>query len=752
MYEGLRILLLDDNPDDRVLVIRGLKRDFEDLRVDQVIDMEDFEHVLERFDYDLVITDYQLHWSNGLHILRAIKEGWPRCPVIMFTATGTEEVAVQAMKSGLDDYILKSAKHFSRLPATVKKVLDSAGERLSREMAESRYQELFESLPVGLYEVARDGVITETNNALSELLGYQEKEKLLEMSMDDLYVDPESRHRWRALMENEGVVNRFEARLYRRDGSIIWVQDTCRAIHDGEGGVIRYEGSMEDITDRRRAEDDLRESEERYRELAESITDIFFAMDRELRYTYWNKASEELLGIAAREALGRTIYEVFPGKEVERAVGFYLEVLRKRKPDTLITEFPISGKIFTFEINAYPTEGGLAVFVKDITERLGILSRLERLNRCFLGMVVSPVANIFKIVRESREIMDAYAVRYCRMEHDRLSIISTLRESRVFEFPQDPRGYIYFNLIEEDEDIVVYEDLAKTPYGQSDTDVRTHGLRAYAAHLVRLEGEPVGCLEVFENERREYSAADLDILGMLARALSIEEERRSHDEALKDFVDIASHELRHPVTIVKGYAQTLRELEHQMDEATRKEVLQSIERGADRLNDLVLELLDVSRIERGRFVVEKELVELGPIIEGTMAEISEKGYMNEFNLEMRDEPGERWVDEEKIGQLLIILMDNAANYSKPGSKIKVKVEVGDDGVVVSVMDRGQGISDEEQEAVFERFYQVEDALHHSSPGIGLGLYIAREIAEAHGGNVWHEHREGGGSIFRFIIP
>ncbi|MFW6113751.1 MAG: sensor histidine kinase [Actinomycetota bacterium] len=374
------------------------------------------------------------------------------------------------------------------------------------------------------------------------------------------------------------------------------------------------------------------------------------------------------------------------------------------------------------------------------------------MNRCFLGLGASPLSNIVRIVGECREVMDAYAARYCRTESDRFSVISTFSESRIFEYPYSPEDYICHGLMREAEELVVHGELSKTPFVDSDPDVKAHGLRAFAAHMVRLGGNTVGCLSVFEKESYEYSDADLNALGMLARALSIEEERKAHEEDLKNFIDIASHELRHPVTIIKGYAQTLHELERQMDESTRTEVLQAIEKGADRLNSLVLELLDVSRIERGRFGLEKELVELKPLIENAVAEVGGKYRNNEFNLEIRGELGKRWIDAEKIKKLLVILLDNAASFSLTGSAIEVEAAVVEGEVVISVTDRGQGVSEEEREIIFERFYQVEDALHHSSPGIGLGLYIAREIAEAHGGSIWHEHREGGGSIFRFTIP
>ena len=124
MNDQLHILLVDDNPEDRALVIRELRRDFPNLQINQITDANQFARALESDKGDLVITDYQLRWSDGLAVLRAIKARWPDCPVIMFTGTGSEEVAVEAMKAGLDDYVLKTANQYARLPGAVQRAVE----------------------------------------------------------------------------------------------------------------------------------------------------------------------------------------------------------------------------------------------------------------------------------------------------------------------------------------------------------------------------------------------------------------------------------------------------------------------------------------------------------------------------------------------------------------------------------------------------------------------------------------------------
>jgi CheY-like chemotaxis protein len=124
------ILLIDDNPEDRKLAIRELQRQLPDIEITEVGDAAGFDRALKAGDFDLVITDYQLRWGTGLAVLRAVKERYPFRPVIFFTASGSEEIAVEAMKAGLDDYVTKSARHFGRLPLAARSALDLHETRL----------------------------------------------------------------------------------------------------------------------------------------------------------------------------------------------------------------------------------------------------------------------------------------------------------------------------------------------------------------------------------------------------------------------------------------------------------------------------------------------------------------------------------------------------------------------------------------------------------------------------------------------
>src|SRR5690606_3724601 len=140
------ILIVDDNPDDRALIYREVRSEEPGALVSEASTPTELHGRLEDAHIDLVITDYQLNWTSGLDVLKMVKQYQPECPVIMFTATGSEEIAVAAMKNGLQDYILKSPENLERLRASIRQTFVQSQQRKALEAARTRYEELFQGI------------------------------------------------------------------------------------------------------------------------------------------------------------------------------------------------------------------------------------------------------------------------------------------------------------------------------------------------------------------------------------------------------------------------------------------------------------------------------------------------------------------------------------------------------------------------------------------------------------------------------
>jgi two-component system sensor histidine kinase KdpD len=213
-----------------------------------------------------------------------------------------------------------------------------------------------------------------------------------------------------------------------------------------------------------------------------------------------------------------------------------------------------------------------------------------------------------------------------------------------------------------------------------------------------------------------------------------------------------SHELRTPLASIKGYVTTLIDYRERLQADTQEEFLRIIDSESDRLQELVENLLDMSRIEAGVLRIHPEPTRLTPVVERALAVLQPKLEGREVGVDSLDALPDVMIDSTRVQQVLSNLIDNATKYSAPGSPIRVHVAADQAHVTVGVQDRGPGIAPEHVERIFDRFYRIEDAGIRSTGGIGLGLAICRGLIEAHGGRLWVASVLGEGSTFYFSIP
>ncbi|GAB1543320.1 hypothetical protein NUACC21_59940 [Scytonema sp. NUACC21] len=238
----LPILLVEDSQVDRALIIYELKREFSDLQIESVIDAESFYQALKRGNFSLLITDYRLRWSDGLTVLREFKSHYPYCPTIMFTDSGSEEIAVEAMKAGLDDYIIKSPKHYVRLSVAVRSILQRVESEQRANRLETRLQGLLNQLNVGVFRSTLNGYFLEGNSAFLNLLGVKSLQEAQNMELP-------KEIRFPSLLEIQGANSSREVELRRADGLVIWVS-LCQIINVTQPEPV-VEGLLEDISDRK---------------------------------------------------------------------------------------------------------------------------------------------------------------------------------------------------------------------------------------------------------------------------------------------------------------------------------------------------------------------------------------------------------------------------------------------------------------------------------------------------------------------
>jgi PAS domain S-box-containing protein len=292
MDNPLSILLIEDNPDDRVLIKRGLNKGFNNLHIEEVLNQEDLDEIIAKGDFNVAITDYNLGWTDGVTVLTAIKEKKPDCPVVMMTVMDTEEIAIDAMEAGLDDYVVKSPSQFARLPDIVTTVLKHKERGKALKEAEVRYKDLYDSVPVGLFRTKLDGQIVSVNQALVDMLHYPDRESLIATNANELYVDPNERSVNMEEIKECGILRRREHKLFRYDNKEITVEISIFAIRNASGEVDVLDGYLEDISERKRVEEALSQTEVLNETIIESVQEGVVVYDRDLRYVVWNNFME----------------------------------------------------------------------------------------------------------------------------------------------------------------------------------------------------------------------------------------------------------------------------------------------------------------------------------------------------------------------------------------------------------------------------------------------------------------------------
>jgi two-component system sensor histidine kinase KdpD len=274
---------------------------------------------------------------------------------------------------------------------------------------------------------------------------------------------------------------------------------------------------------------------------------------------------------------------------------------------------------------------------------------------------------------------------------------------------------------------------------------------------IRLGGQPIGSIGirgVALSDSVLQGLANLVAIGLerarTQEAASKAEAARQSDELKSTLLDALAHEFKTPLTSIKA-ASTAMLSSTALNAEQQHELISVVDEEADRLSILVTEAIQMARIEAGRVHLERETCPVADLVESALDKL--RSVIEDRRIDVQLPPGLPgvWADRELIEIALRQLIDNALKYSPRDTPVVVAAELSDHRVLLSVADRGPGIAEEEQSRIFEKFYRAE-ASRHQIPGAGLGLVIAREIIQVHGGEIWVESKPGEGSVFRFAFP
>jgi signal transduction histidine kinase len=392
---------------------------------------------------------------------------------------------------------------------------------------------------------------------------------------------------------------------------------------------------------------------------------------------------------------------------------------------------------------------------------------LEAANRCAraLGSSLEIDQAFGAFIRELRGLVDFERTAIVLVDGENAQTMATAGRGANTVFPPGTVGPLRGSVLEHvlDGELVVRRDLAEAEY-PADGQLLELGLRSELVAPLMLGARPIGMISVGRSEVDAFSAEEAELVALLGRLVATavqnirayDAERKTAAElrrlsALRaDFVSLVSHELRSPMAAVIGAARTLQDRWRTLTVNQRDAFLALIADETNRLAALIADVLDTSRIEAGTFSYTFTDVDLARLVNDAVATASVGQDEVRVHAEVRELPIVRG-DRERLRQVITNLIDNAIKYSRAGDEVRVTAAQENGTIRIAVIDQGPGIPHSQQRLIFEKFGRAE-VPGGSKPGTGLGLFIARSIAEAHGGTVDVRSRPAEGATFVLTLP
>ena len=478
----LKILLIEHEADFARL-IKGVLEEAKGatFELTSVGRMEEGLARLAEGGFDLVLIDLSLPDGAGLANIKRLEADAPRVPVIVLGHVSDETVAIEAVHEGAQDYLVKSQLNPQLLGRAIRYAVERQNADAALLEAEEKYRGIFENIFEGIFQTSPDGHYIAANSALARIYGYGSPEELMSSVRDiarKLYVEPGRRSEFVQLMQQHDTVTDFESRIYRKDGTIIWIAENVRAVRDAQGRLLNYEGTVEDITQRKLAEEKLRDSEALYHSLVETLPQSIYRKDLEHRFTFVNQLFCQTLGRAAAEILGRKDADLYPPKQAAKYEREDRRVIETRKTFGAVEEraLPGGGKNFVQVVKTplYDAHGnviGLQGIFWDITEQKRAEEQIRQAtaelgrSREALRKKNEEMEEDLKMAREIQQTM--LPQKYPSFPRNAATADSRFRFSHRY-LPTGAVGGDYFNVLA----------LSDTEAGVFICDVMGHGVRS----------------------------------------------------------------------------------------------------------------------------------------------------------------------------------------------------------------------------------------------------------------------------------
>jgi PAS domain S-box-containing protein len=519
----------------------------------------------------------------------------------------------------------------------------------------------------------------------------------------------------------------YEARVIWQDNSIHWLKVEGKVIYTDKGEAVRILGTILDTTEHRKAIEEQR----KLITLVDNSVDLMSILSMDGTNSYINQAGMDMLGFDDAAHVAKV-----PIAELHDPAHFALveqEVLptvmtKGRWEGTMLVRHIKTGEIFPVYNNCIRIDdpiSGIPIAVGAVMRDM----RPELKAKQALADSEQLLRNITSAAPTTLWMSDASgAVTY---------VNQTWIDWTGRNYEQHlGNGWLH---------AVLPEDRKKVAEKLSG-NITVHGLFEVEFRLNHVDGDVHWCVLTGQPQ---YDGGG-KFAGYIGSCVDITEQKYIQQQK-DDFIGIASHELKTPVTSIKAYTQVLEKMLLKKGEIKEAAMITRMDAQINRLTSLISDLLDVTKINSGKLQFNDRKFDFVPMVQELIEDLQRTTERHTL-VENHADIGMVFGDKERIGQVIANLITNAVKYSPQADKIVITTSLKDDEVMLCVQDFGIGISEDKLNKVFEQFYRVSGDMQHTFPGLGLGLYISSEIIKREGGKIWVNSSIGKGSTFCFSIP
>lgn len=746
MNQIYHVLLVEDESHDAELNIREIKKVLPFSKFEIVDNKSAYEVRLKSFLPDIIISDYNLPSFDGLSALKIAQKVCPLTPFIMVTGSINEDTAVECMKAGAMDYVLKDS--LKRLGSSVLSALEQRKIRQEREDAfatirlnETKYRSMFHNnpQPMWIYDITTLAFL-EVNESAVRHYGYTQSE-FLSMTLKDIRPASEVENLIFDLQSTHKQLNKAgEWTHVKKNGELIFVEIISHSLVFNERNARHV--LINDITERKKTEEKLKHERKLLRTLIDNLPVTVYVKDADCRKIIANRADLDVIGAESEEEIvGKTDLETFNNEIGERGYSDDKEVIEtgnavlNREEDFYDRE-GVRRWLITSKIPLSDENGkiiGLVGIGRDITEQKQAQEKILKLSK---SIEQSPA---------SIEITDTNGI---------IEYINPKFTETTGYLPEDVIGK-HARILRSDQMFPeTYNDLWET--------ISSGGIWKKELLNKKKDGsvfwESV-ILTSIKNEKgiiTNYIAIKEDISErkiMQAELIQAKEKAEESDRLKSAFLANMSHEIRTPLNSIIGFSELLGDSD--FDEEQKTEFRKTIVDNGNSLLLIISDIMDFSMLEAHQMKIRPEKISSKKLLADLITDFSNKANQKgiDFCLAESLDDADIWIESDiyRLKQIFHNLISNALKFTHSGY-VEIGYKAKEEMVEFHVKDTGIGIAPEYHQTIFERFRQIDSARTRKYGGNGLGLAISKNLVELLGGTIRVDSELNNYSNFIFTIP